>query len=303
MENLYLKVLRYNVINIGASLILLPLQLLNLTIWQKMYYHWLSDSDFISVVLFWPLILLISIVVINMKNIRRFIHKSNEYIYAANNINIDEEEDKGSLSNDVYNELPTSKFRTTKLITKCDVTFWGTLDDIGINYIINDLNYDLRYSFGDDYSYALEFRGQALDLIFNESIFGDEWILYEKNLRIQRKMYKQKYTYKSKSNSKIVLHSNQDFTMKKDIVAGIEAFLEYNKEIFQEKRKVIALFKGDNLILIIDKNHKFKIRIPFVLTESKLEKIIYDQKGQVYRFNQFLVEMSRSIYQYRDSLK
>lgn len=109
MENLYLKVLRYNVINIGASLILLPLQLLNLTIWQKMYYHWLSDSDFISVVLFWPLILLISIVVINMKNIRRFIHKSNEYIYAANNINIDEEEDKGSLSNDVYNELPTSK--------------------------------------------------------------------------------------------------------------------------------------------------------------------------------------------------
>lgn len=288
----HVQLTRYNITNILALAILIPVQFLNLTLWLSWYLVFL-DGDTVKVLLFWPLALMAGIIAINRKTMRTFIHKANEQMYQANNVNIDTVVDNGKVPKEALAALPTSGIPRIRRSIDLDTTFFGELHDVGIDYVIDDFQYSLSYRRGDDTHYAYNLNGNALIIQSDVADFGPDWSLFiNSSVRIAQCVFVQ-------PNHRKVKCGNQDGTLaysneiSEQQLEVIERMIDGNSQLFGRNDDVIVLFKGNQFIYITTKNNKFKIKLPFFIHKLKYDSIVSGQKAQVYRFNQFLTDISR----------
>ncbi|WOO89051.1 hypothetical protein R2F61_09320 [Mollicutes bacterium LVI A0078] len=285
----------YNLVNILSLAILIPIQVLNFTLWFDSYYWLISDGDDAIVLLFWPLLLLWGIIALNRKMMRRVIHKENTMLYQANNINIDNEKDNGQIPQDGLEALPTSSIRQVRRTMKLDTTFFGELNDLGIKYAVDDFKYTLSYRRGDDTHYAYNLSGNALVVSSDRVDFCDKWVVFiNHKVHIKSCKYLQP-NYENinlKNKSCDLLYYDQTTAEQLD---RIKKIINANGDLFGRDDDVIVLFKENMFIYITTKNHKFKVKLPFIIHKMKYDSIVSEQKAQVYRFNQFLTNISRVI--------
>lgn len=294
MLELHKRVATYNTVNIASIITLTFIQIMNFTFWMDTYIILIEGGDDLAIILFWPLLLLAAIIVLNKKSLRTFIHKQNEVMYQANNVNIDTRADNGSLDESVWEALPTSNIKRLRTKAKSDMSFWGTLDDIGVDYKIDDFKYTLTYRRGDDVHTAGSLKGDALVVQIPYNKFGPDWTIFCHNINFQKMQIKQEETTQVTVGDKTGTLSYNS-TVDNQTLEMIREVIENQPKIFGKNGKVIALFKENKLIYITTRDHKFKIKLPIIILKPRLEKIIVDQKAQVYRFNQFLGELSRGL--------
>lgn len=294
MLEMHARVAKYNIVNIVSTIALCIIQVLNLSFWLDWYLIFL-DGDEIKVLLFWPIILLGSIILLNKSLMRKFIHLQNKHMYAANNVNIDLQKDSGSIPNSAWYALPTSSVYGLNVKRHADMEFFGTLDDIGIKYSLDEFKYQLTYKQGDSTHTAGSVDGEALVVKIQENKFGSDWTLYINDMvNFTNMVYEQSKQVPIQVGNEKGIISYNDSTQQQELQL-ISSILKSNEAIFTKHGQVIAMFKEDMLIYITTKGSKFKMKIPFIITKPKLEKIINDQKSQIYRFNQLLVDISRGL--------
>ncbi len=285
----------YNLVNILTLVIFIPVQFFNFTLWYDSYYWLISDSDDAIVLLFWPLLMIWLIIAVNRKMMRKVIHKENVVLYQANNINIDEQRDDGQIPQDGLAALPSSSISRIRRNTKLDTTFFGELNDLGIKYAVDDFKYSLSYRRGDDTHYAYKLFGNALVITDEYADFGDEWVLF-----VNHKVHIRDIKYEQPNYKNIILNNNSCHLLYENgstdqQLGKIQAIIESNGELFARNDDVMVLFKANKFIYITTKDHKFKVRLPFIIHKMKYDAIVSEQKAQVYRFNQFLTNVSRVI--------
>ncbi len=290
MLKLYKRVLKYNLINIISSIVLAIVQVLNLTIWSS-WYILLLDDKVVILIFFWPILLLVAIITANRRSLRKFIHNENKEMYATNNVNIDNEIDTGSLSEEAWEALPVSSISYCTYVQNADVIFHGELNDIGIKYIIDTFSYKILYKLDDSTHTVAEITGEALTINTTNINFGSEWIVYvSENIAIEEREPRQDYEIQIGSGE-LFYNSGTD---EKDL-EKVKSIITKNHKFFGKKSSVVVLFHEGSLIYIDTNDSKFKIKLAFIISKSKLDKTIINQKAQVYRFNQFLVEISRML--------
>ena len=242
-------------------------------------------------IFFWPILLLVAIITANRRSLRKFIHNENKEMYATNNVNIDNEIDTGSLPADAWEALPVSSIRNCTYNKSADMKFHGELNDIGIRYFIDSFSYTIRYRRGDDTYSAASISGEALTINTTNTSFGSEWIVYvSENIEIKKREVKQECEIQIGSGEMFYNRSTDEKDLEK-----VKSIITKNHKFFGKKSSVVALFCESSLIYIDTNDSKFKIKLAFVISKSKLDKTIINQKAQVYRFNQYLVEISRML--------
>ncbi|WOO87687.1 hypothetical protein RZE82_01770 [Mollicutes bacterium LVI A0039] len=291
MIEFHKRVATYNLVNIISTAVLLFVQFLNLTVWSS-WYLLLLDDETIVVILFWPLLILSGIILFNKSVLRKFIHTQNKAMYEANNVNADFENDSGSLDSTAWEALPTSSASGLRVKKDADMKFHGKLEDIGINYFLDEITYSLSRKRGDETDYLGRVDGEALVVKIPSSRFGSDWTLYINDA------VKFSYMQIKQSNELRVNVGNESGRILYNddtVVDSVKRIVINSPKQFANCGKVIAMFKEDTFIYITTAQSKFKIKLPFVISKPRLEQIIVDQKAQVYRFNQFLVDISRTL--------
>lgn len=294
MKNLYARVTTYNLINIVSTITLLIVQYLNFTVLLRWYSFYLDDN--IMAILFWPLALLGLIVRFNMSSLKKFIHRENIVMYQANNVNTDLERDNGSIPVSALDALPKSSIADAKIKCEVDLEYFGALDDIGINYKLDAFKYQVyRKQRSNKKTRTVnlgKISGEALTIKLPKKRFGSEWILYVNDkVKISNIIFAQRHQEPvgAGSHSGRILYNTDD----KPHVDYIRDVINKNPDIFVNRGKVITMFKRDTFILITTKGSRFSIRVPLLITKSRLEQLVSEQKAQIYRFNQSLVDLSR----------
>lgn len=292
MIELHARVAKYNTINIAATGVLLVTQFFNLTLWLS-WYLLLLDDDTIKILLFWPLLLLFGIIQLNKSLLRKFIHNQNKQMYEANNVNIDQVPDQGSLPADVWAALPVSSIRNSRINASSDLAFFGELNDIGIKYKLDEFNYSITYRAGDDTRSAANISGEALIVELENVDFGADWTVFANDqvsiLNFQSKQQEVEIIGNDKVKGQLMYNQNNL------AIEKIKSIILSTPQAFDNHGQVIGMFKDQQFIYISTAGSKFKMRLSFIISKPGLEKIIIDQKAQVYRFNQFLVDISRAL--------
>lgn len=295
MIEMHARVAKYNSINIISTVVLLVIQVLNLSYFLSWYLIYLDD-DAAQLLLFWPILILIGIIQLNKSRLRRFIHLQNEQMYTANNVNIDLKADSGSLDQSAWSALPTTSIRNARTKAKSDMAFYGELSDIGIKYRLDNFDYKLTYRSGDDTKSAASIEGEALVVDLDHGKFGPEWTVFISNqVSIRRMVCAQKNSV-AVEQQKVTGKIFYEDSLEDDKLSLINNLIINNPRIFGEHGQVIGMFKESQFIYISTKKNKFKIKLTFIISKPGLEKIIVDQKAKVYRFNQFLINVSRELY-------
>ncbi len=292
MLKLHKRVFAYNLTNILGTIILGFFQILMFTgdnLW--LYALMADDGEELIVLIFWPILVLFGVIAFNKKLLRVFIHKQNQEMYVANNVHLDTKADKGSLPNDFISKLPSSTIKSrVKKDMSADMIFSGTLDDIGLRYKIDNFNYRVSYRVGDDTKYAIRMDGDALIAELDQDLFGDDYIMYIGTGFKAKKLLINFDEFEDLTDVGLGLLC---FNTKSAKCELIKSTIESNQKFFENNGQVIAGFKNNQFILMTDKAHKFKIKLPYIIHKARLETIIDNQRAQVYRFNQFLVDITR----------
>ncbi len=279
----------YNIINITTIVIGSIIQYYLLVAAPTWYYL----SDDLAVILLLPILIIIGIISANRAFLKRKIHKENFKYYEANNISIDNAVDNGSLTEEHIALLPRLANKELRPRRKrehinFDMFAYGELNDIGIKYSVDNfrINYSIRVF--DDWNTVYNFHGDALIVEFinmkqqfeNPIVYSGQYLKSKVEFPLpKREKYKNAYFYYDEKD-------DDDLNIIKKIIS------DYSN-LFSYMDKQIVIFKDNNMIFLTSKKHKFKIKIPLLITKGIFENKINNQKGQIYRFIMFLTDISR----------
>lgn len=280
----------YNSINIIATITLLTVQVLNFTIWSDFWSLQLSDDQ--AIILILPIEFLVVIILLNKSILKSFIHYSNRIAYEANNVIIDDYKDKGTIPETAIKALPTSSIAGCESTTTADMTFYGKLDDIKIKYEANKFSFTLSFGSGRSKKYAYRLNGIALITEIEQSDFDNDWTMFlNSHVKIKQPVYSQnrQETIISGDSEGLLLYQNE---VDPQTIELIKRIIAQNLDIFESDQDVIALFKGNQFILITPDNN-YRLNIPYIVPVAKYNQLVLDQKEKVYRFNKLLVAISR----------
>ncbi|MFV0289006.1 MAG: hypothetical protein ACK5HR_06125 [Mycoplasmatales bacterium] len=285
------RAMRYNIINI-SSIIIFPL----LFILQFELGDWmiiLLDDDTLAVLLGWPIFLMIGIIVLNKKSIKEHIHKESIPHYTANNIKVDLELDNGSISSYEQNLLPDflqeNKKRRKVIKKEFDLFASGKLDDLQISYKIDKFEYVVgeRKMLDTDYQTIFSYKGDVFKIEYEKVYFGDSPIIFMNNSMLAgcKKAEFKVHTRSLVPNLGYLLY-DEDKTDKQVVDDLCDIIIQEIK--VPKKAKEYIIFFENRLIYFTNTEHKYKIKVPFLIHKNKLESLLSDQKGQIYRFNMLL---------------
>ena len=148
-----------------------------------------------------------------------------------------------------------------------------------------------NYKLDDSTHTVAAITGEALTINTTNINFGSEWIVYvSENIEIEEREVKQECEIQIGSGELFYNNGTDEKDLEK-----VRSIITKNHKFFGKKSSVVVLFHVGSLIYIDTNDSKFKIKLDFVISKSKLDKTIINQKAQVYRFNQYLVEISRML--------
>lgn len=284
----------YNLINITSIITLTTVQIAVYTIWYDQLDYWINFSDDEAFVLtLIPVMFLILILNISTRIMKSLIHYYNQILYEANNINIDDYVDEGTIPESALAALPSSSKEDVCRRVGADKAYYGELDDLDLVYEVNKFTMVINYGQKKQQSIAYQLRGQALITKTTNYNFGPDWTMFiNQHVKIKDPVYVQPNVEPIECDEIVGNIYYEDSLSSKNLLL-IKQLIENHPAIFADDSDLIGLFKDEHFILITEERAVTRFRVPFVIRKAKFNQIISEQKAEVYRFNQLLVEISR----------
>ncbi len=284
----------YNLINITSIITLTTVQIAVYTIWYDQLDYWINFSDDEAFVLtLIPVMFLILILNISTRIMKSLIHYYNQILYEANNINIDDYVDEGTIPESALAALPSSSKEDVCRRVLADKAYYGELDDLDLVYEVNKFAMVINYGQKKQQSIAYQLRGQALITKTANYNFGPDWTMFvNQHVKIKDPVYVQPNVEPIECDEIVGNIYYEDSLSSKNLLL-IKQLILNHPAIFADDSDLIGLFKDEHFILITEERAVTRFRVPFVIRKAKFNQIISEQKAEVYRFNQLLVEISR----------
>lgn len=284
------RIIRYNLINVCGTLVLIFIQVLNLTKFSKYY----SFENVLFLLIFWPLWVLMPILSFNKKILKNTIRQEIKYNYLAENMELDIVDDNGTLSLAMFYALPTTnKIKKRKHENSADLLLSGNLDDIEVKFEINEFKRKINYGiFG---RVATRFEGDAISLEFTNSLFTKSWSTFVNNqVKVKDIAYKQ-------PNSKVIntpqnigtVHYENNATAMQ--LAVIELLIASCQAELNTQDPICVIFKDNKCVIFRDSKKRFNFGITPIVTNRKYTKLVANQKINILQFKQMLLNFNRSV--------
>ncbi len=237
---------------------------------------------------FIPIVIGIFLIMHNKKKLKNYISDQNKELLLANNVKYIKEKKLGKLPASVWDFAPKKKGPHCKIEFMTKLKSEGHLQDIDVRYTVEHINYTVKDSSNiEDIKYLYSLYADAIVSRTTDMKFGDKQITFVSD-NIQFENMYLVHPHKVKVAGGTIYHYNNDNANQLVIEA-----ITNNPNLFNNDNQVMAFFINNMFVYISDNEHDFKLDIPFIINGIELDRLINNQKRQVYEFNKLLTNISR----------
>lgn len=283
-----IRVVRYNLINIVAPLVLISVQVINFI----KHFEVFEYLRIFGLIIFWPLVLLSVILSLNYQVMKLTLRLENKVRYSADNLMIDSKKDNGTLTLAMWHALPSTRKKKRETVNKADLIFRGELKDIAVKFEVNEIERVIKYR---TWWKAMEFKGDAITFEFAEKVFPASWtVAVNHKTKVRAPQFIQDQEKWIEINNRRVRLRYRKAATKRQL-AMVIALLESCAPEINGKYPVMVIFKENKCTIFKADKNGFNFKIPPIISYRKFERIVSKQKITILEFNKMLLSFNRSV--------
>ncbi|WOO89820.1 hypothetical protein R2F61_03680 [Mollicutes bacterium LVI A0078] len=241
------------------------------------------------------------------------IRRSVEYVckahYEAHNMNSPDSNEQ-SFPNEIWDQMPLSTFGVhTEINKEASYNYYGDLDDIRINYKADHFIYEIlgyrckKDVKNNDSTTVANIHRTLFTIELEQDFFGDEYFFFAHKPKIEDIKYQQDIVKQLAfdPNKSSVLCCNRGYN--KDYYNIVYEFIKERPKMFMSGYQTYAIFQGNKIYYLTDNGLEKGRRVPILVTTDIFNQLVDEYIKQIYKFNQVLVDLSRTMYRTESTIE
>ncbi len=215
-----------------------------------------------------------------------------------------------SFPDQIWEQMPISTFGVdTKINNHATYSFYGDLNDIRIKYKADYFVYEIsgyrkkKDIENDEKVSVASIHRNLYTIELEQDFFGDDYFFFCHKPKIEDIKYTQDIVnpLRFDPEKSSVLGCNCGYNQ--DYYQIVYDFIKERPEMFMSGYQTYAIFHANKIYYLTDNGFEKGRRVPIVVTTDVFNQLVDEYIKEIYKFNQVLVELSRTMYRTESTIE